>query len=196
MNTGFSIYYVGAKNHYISRSVVPSGWYVSGGKKGKKSMSVSSISGASSITQLFSSMFTAKGVSEEKATQVATSVDSVLSSTSVASIVSPRQAIEEKLTSSVQDGTLTEKDASLIRTALNEFESSASGSTAPAGGPPPGGPPPGGAPAGGPPPSGGGSSDADTDGQRRPRQHSPSVLHHRLDHLLLGDGDLRAPPSP
>jgi hypothetical protein len=29
---------VGAKNHYISRSVVPSGWYVSGGKKGKKSM--------------------------------------------------------------------------------------------------------------------------------------------------------------
>lgn len=121
-------------------------------------MSVSSISGASSITQLFSSMFTAKGVSEEKATQVATSVDSVLSSTSVASIVSPRQAIEEKLTSSVQDGTLTEKDASLIRTALNEFESSASGSTAPAGGPPPGGPPPGGAPAGGPPPSGGGGS--------------------------------------
>jgi hypothetical protein len=29
---------VGAKNHYISRSVVLSGWYVSGGKKGKKSM--------------------------------------------------------------------------------------------------------------------------------------------------------------
>ena len=24
---------MGAKNHYISRSVVPSGWYVSGGKK-------------------------------------------------------------------------------------------------------------------------------------------------------------------
>jgi len=38
VNTGFSIYYVGAKNHYISRSVVLSGWYVSGGKKGKKSM--------------------------------------------------------------------------------------------------------------------------------------------------------------
>lgn len=114
-------------------------------------MSVSSISGASSITRLFSSMFTAKGVSEEKATQAATEVDSVLSSASVASIVSPRQAIEEKLTSSVQDGTLTEKDASLIRTALNEFESSTSGSAAPAGGPPPGG-----APAGGPPSGGGG----------------------------------------
>jgi len=38
VNTGFSIYYVGAKNNYISRSVVPSGWYVSGGKKGKQSM--------------------------------------------------------------------------------------------------------------------------------------------------------------
>ncbi|MBI5163597.1 MAG: hypothetical protein HY985_06815 [Magnetospirillum sp.] len=99
----------------------------------------------------FATMFEAKGLSTDKASEIAAEVDAAAQTqmsaqSGPADPSSVRSAIDEKLEEAVAAGTLTSEEADLVGSALDEFESkmAANGPPGGAGGPPPGGPPPGG----------------------------------------------------
>jgi hypothetical protein len=125
-------------------------------------MSISSVSGggsALSMQDIFSSAFQSKGVSSDKAKELAAEVDQAAKSAMSSGSKSPtdvRAAIEAQLTKDVDSGTITADDATKVRSALDEFEKSRGANGGPQGTPPQGGPPPGG------PPPGGGKGEKDS----------------------------------
>lgn len=116
-----------------------------------------------SLHETLATSLQGKGLSAEKSSTIGTELESVARSTMSAGSgpadpASVRAAIEAKLSSDVEAGTLTGEEADQVRAALDEFESQMAANR-PAG-PPPGGPGgPGGA--GGPPPGGGGTEEAE-----------------------------------
>lgn len=79
------------------------------------------------------------GLSNTQAQNIALEVETVIHSSEEKDPVAVREAIEKQLSQDVKNGTLTQKEADTVSSALNEFESKIQSGSAPAGTPPAGG---------------------------------------------------------
>ncbi len=106
-------------------------------------MSVSGVSGSSSMQATLVSNLEKNGLSADTATQVGSELDSVIKSAISSGSGKPdrsaiQSAVAKQLADDVQSGKITQDEANTIQSTLSQMQQQH------AGGPPPGGPPPGG----------------------------------------------------
>ena len=141
-----------------------------------------------SLQETLTTSLQGKGVSAEKSASIGSELESVARSTMSAGSgpadpASVRAALEEKLSSDVESGTLTAEEADQVRAALDEFEAQRAANR-------PAGPPPGGA--GGPPPAGGGGEAEETEEEDETEKTALEELLEKLQEASQGNDTSKA----